>query len=86
MASRDERDLRGDRFESEIRTSEQQALSKVNSRKGLPFCERCRTAFEEISRTCPRCEKKTMGYLRMIPEDMREQARENAIRRARRGL
>lgn len=78
-----EDDGRRERFESAIRDSERAKLDLVSTRKGLPFCNRCKTPFEEISRTCPKCETKTMGYIRNIPEKHLEEANRNAIRRAR---
>ncbi len=85
MPSRERRrefDLRSSRFESEIRDGEL-AKGVLRNRDRLPYCNNCHRAFEEISKNCPRCEKKTMGYIKPIPERHVEEARRNALRRAR---
>lgn len=81
---RRELDVRSDRFESEIRSPEQHRLAQlVGTRKGLPQCAACGKTFEEYSRYCPRCDKPTMGRIKPIPQEFKEQARAGALRRAR---
>ena len=81
LSRRREIDLRSDRLESEIRVSE---LGKINkTSKGLPYCENCQRPFEEASIYCPRCDKKTMGYIREIPSQYIEEAKRNELKRAR---
>lgn len=80
---RREVDVRASRLESEIRSPEQvRAVALVNSRKGLPQCSLCGKTFEEYSRYCPRCDKPTMGRIKPIPQDLRQQAKAGALRRA----
>lgn len=89
LQRRRESDFRGERLESEIRTPERQlALDKVqSSRKGLMYCNRCQTSFEENSRYCPKCDRKDeTGYIRPIPQDLLAQARSRAIDRSKRRL
>lgn len=85
MPSRERRrefDLRSGRFESEIRDAEMAKGVLVN-RTQLPKCSRCNRVFEEISKVCPRCETRTMGYIRPIPEKYLDEARRNSLRRLR---
>lgn len=82
LARRREVDLRSDRLESEVRDQELYKL-RLGADKGLPYCSKCRRAFEEKSRYCPRCDTKTMGLVKMIPEQFREEARRKALARAR---
>lgn len=82
-ARRLEVDLRADRFESEVRQSHLQDPAFAAKRKFQ--CGKCGRMFEEKSRTCPRCESRTMGELRRIPDHHLEEARRNSIRRAKEG-
>lgn len=71
-----EADLRGGRFESEVRMVELQSPDLWNNRKALGFCRRCGKAFEERSRTCPRCDKKDqMGYITHLSNEEAERSR-----------
>lgn len=83
---RKEEDIRAGRFESQMRTSEMQKL-KYNEAGTLQSkvyqCRKCGNAFEERSRHCPRCDSRTMGELRPIPEGQRQEAQRKAIERAR---
>lgn len=81
LQRRREVDIRGDRFESEIRDNEF-AQEQLRARKSLPYCPNCQRAFEEKSRYCPRCDKKTMGLLKPIPDQFKEEARRKALERA----
>ena len=81
---RRELDGRGQRFESEIRSTELQSKNLWANRERLYTCSRCGHAFEERSRHCPRCDTKSMGYLTPIPEQYREEANRKAIARAQR--
>ena len=84
---RRERDGRGGRFESEVRTADLARGLLLHGGK-LPFCQRCGSAFEERSKVCPRCDRKTdMGYLTQIPAEFVDQANSRALRtiRERRG-
>lgn len=75
-------DSRNGRFESEIRSSEM--AKGLIGQRGLYTCSKCHRPFEERSKTCPRCDTKTMCEVRMIPEKHLEEARRKAIERARR--
>lgn len=79
---RDAEDSRAERLESHIRHNESAERAFVN-RGSLPQCGLCKRVFEEKSRYCPFCDKKTMGLIKPIPERFREEALRGAIRRAR---
>lgn len=49
------------------------------------MCRGCGRMFEERSRTCPRCDKRTMGEIKPIRERDLDEAARNAIRRAKEG-
>ena len=83
LSRRREADLRGDRLESEVRQEEFQDPRFAAQRKFM--CSRCHHLYEEKSRNCPRCDKRTMGELKPLPSPHREEARRNALRRARAG-
>lgn len=80
LSRRREADLRSDRFESEVRQSDMQDPSFAAKRKFM--CSGCGYMFEEKSRNCPRCDKRTMGELKPIPSQHLEEARRNSIKRA----
>lgn len=80
---RREEDHRADRLESEVRQSDMEATGFAAARKFM--CRGCGHLYEEKSKNCPRCDKKTMGELKPIPERHLEEAHRNAIRRARAG-
>ncbi len=80
---RREDDGRADRLESEVRSVEAQDPRFAAARKFM--CKGCGHLFEERSRTCPRCDKKTMGELKPIPEKYLSEARRGAFRRAKDG-
>ncbi len=50
------------------------------------MCSNCKHMYEEKSRNCPRCDRKSMGELKQIPERHLEEARRNAIRRLKEGV
>lgn len=83
LSRRREQDGRAGRFESEVRSTEAQDPKFAGKKKFM--CSRCRNMFEERSRTCPRCETRSMGELKQIPERHLDQARRGAIARARAG-
>jgi rRNA maturation endonuclease Nob1 len=67
--SKREEDVRADRFESEVRTSELLSLQKKikqGERFKLYKCSNCDRLYEERSITCPRCGTRTMGEIRRI--------------------
>ncbi len=78
---RREQDGRAGRFESEVRTVDIQDPSFAAKRKFM--CSGCRQMFEERSRVCPRCDKKTMGELKPLTPS--ESERKRSIERARAG-
>lgn len=80
LNKRREFDSRSERFESEIRD---QGDANALVGKGLYSCSKCRRPFEERSKYCPRCDSKTMGEIKPIPERHLEEARRNAIKKAR---
>lgn len=80
LSRRREFDGRADRFESEVRSSEMRSEQFQNQRKFM--CSKCHVMFEERSRTCPRCESRTMGELKPIPEKYMDEAQRGAIARA----
>lgn len=80
LSRRRETDSRADRLESEVRVQELTASSYVAQRKFQ--CGRCKRLYEERSRTCPRCDARTMGELKPIPERHLDEAQRNAVRRA----
>lgn len=53
-------DLRGERFESEIRMSD---LTSGKGFKKVYMCSNCHKIFAERSSWCPRCGTKTMGWI-----------------------
>lgn len=83
LSRRRERDARADRFESQIRTPE--LLDPKFAEKRKFMCSGCGYMFEERSKVCPRCDKKTMGELKPIPEQHLAEAQRNAVRRAKEG-
>ncbi len=50
------------------------------------MCSGCKHMYEEKSRICPRCDKKTMGELKPIPERHLDEAQRNAVRRLKEGV
>ena len=75
-------DGRGERFESEVRMTEFQNPKSIMRERGrLYVCGRCGHAYEEKSRHCPRCDRKSMGFLAPIPEKHIEEARRKAVER-----
>lgn len=86
LARRREMDLRSQRFESEVRISDMQKMkaSPTHLINRTYKCSRCHHLFEERSRYCPRCDTKSMGEIKAIPEQHRQRANENAVRRLRR--
>lgn len=80
---RREQDGRADRFESEVRQSEMTSPEFKAKRKFM--CSVCRNMYEERSRVCPRCDRKTMGELKQIPSRHLDEARRGAIARAKAG-
>lgn len=80
LSRRRETDGRAERLESEVRQGEMQAPDFAGKRKFQ--CSECKHLYEEKSRNCPRCDKKTMGELKQIPERHLDEARRNAMRRA----
>lgn len=82
LARRREVDLRAPRLESEI--SDPQVTAELLRRKGrVAMCTHCGHAFEEESKTCPRCDRKDgMGFVRPIPEKHQDEAFRGALRRA----
>lgn len=81
LSRRRETDSRADRLESHVRSQEYQNLKFAEQRKFQ--CGSCKRLFEEKSRNCPFCDRHTMGELKPIPERHLEEARRNAMRRAR---
>lgn len=81
--SRREWDSRGGRLESEVRSHEMTDPKFREARKFM--CSKCQHMYEERSRYCPRCDTKSMGELKQIPERHLEEAARNAIRRAKAG-
>ncbi len=75
-------DGRHERLESEVRVSEMQGKDFAGSRKFL--CQQCGHVYQEKSRNCPRCDKRTMAEIRPIPDRDLDEARRNARRRAER--
>jgi rubrerythrin len=68
--SRYEEDIRRERVESEIRSSD---LEKIKPNQRLFTCTKCGRLFEEKSRFCPFCSRegltqKTMAEIKPIPE------------------
>lgn len=86
LSRRREEDMRAGRFESEARVSDFGKIQAGPSGLSRPIfkCSQCGKTFLERSRHCPRCDTRTMGEIRPIPEKYREQLRENEIRRIRR--
>ena len=90
-ARRREMDLRSTRFESEFRVSELQRLRSApegmkdshGTAKRVYTCSNCQHIFEERSRVCPRCDTRTMGEIRPIPERLREEALRKSVERLR---
>jgi len=76
---RKETDIRAERFESEVRMSDLQRLAKENRKRYM--CSNCNKMFEERSVVCPRCEKKTMNEIRIVPEQFRDSYKEREIKR-----
>jgi len=63
---RNEEDVRAGRLESEVRASDlqrMQATVKAGGKVKFYQCSNCHRLFEERSRTCPRCDTRTMGSL-----------------------
>lgn len=83
LSRRRENDGRGERLESEVRQSEMMNPSFVGKRKFM--CSKCSHMYEEKSRNCPRCDSRTMGELRPIPERYLDEAQRGGIRRAKEG-
>ena len=83
LSRRREMDQRSSRFESEFTISQLSKLtaSPTRIREKLFKCGKCNHLYAERSRHCPRCDKKTMGELRPIPERERMRLKENEIRR-----
>lgn len=79
LSRRREVDHRAERLESEVRHSEAQDKSFAEKRKFM--CSSCKHMYEERSRNCPRCDKKTMGEIKQIPERHLDEAHRNAVRR-----
>lgn len=74
---RESQDMRGDRFESQVRMSD---MEKPTPTKQIITCSRCHHVFQEKSRTCPYCETRTMGTLTMIPDKHLEEAKRRELR------
>jgi anaerobic ribonucleoside-triphosphate reductase len=71
-------------LESELGANELQGQNIWKTKASLTYCNRCKRAFEEKSRVCPRCDKKDeMGKIAPIPEKYQEQAYQRALREAR---
>lgn len=66
-----------------MRQAEFQDPAYASKRKFM--CSVCGHLFEERSRVCPRCDKKTMGELKPIPAQHLDEARRKSIERARAG-
>lgn len=79
LSRRRETDNRAERLESEVRSSEMEAPGFQAKRKFM--CSGCGHLYEEKSRNCPRCDKKTMGEIKQIRERDLDEAHRNAIRR-----
>lgn len=79
---RDAVDSRSDRLESHIRFGEMAKDTLIN-RGELPQCANCKRVFEEKSKHCPFCDRKTMGLIKPIPEKHLDEARRKALREAR---
>lgn len=78
---RREADLRGERLESEVRREDMDRPAYAGARKFM--CSRCKHLYEERSRSCPRCDSRTMGELKpMNPSDAE---RKKSLDRARAG-
>ena len=84
LSRRREEDVRSGRLESVIRSPERTiAVDKVNTRKGLNFCNRCKLAFEEEGKYCPRCDRKDeTGHIKAVPVEYREQWHTKELRKA----
>lgn len=80
---RREFDIRADRFESEVRHVDMARKDFPSARKFV--CMKCNRMYEERSRNCPRCDSHTMAEIKRIPDRLQEEARRNAIRRAKAG-
>lgn len=80
LSRRRDEDGRRERLESEVRSQDMQAKDFAAKRKFQ--CIRCGHMYEERSRYCPRCDTHTMGELRPIDSQHIEEARRNALRRA----
>lgn len=87
MPSRDRRrefDSRAPRFESEIRTGDFQSLCRDGRIvKKIYMCSNCHRSFEERSRNCPRCDRKSMGEIRHLNADDAAQAKRKSLERLR---
>lgn len=83
LQRRREEDIRGQRFESEIRNVEMpEAMKKIHERKGLLYCTRTGKTFEEHSQVCPRCDKKDcLRRIKSVPGEFLDQFRNRAIRK-----
>lgn len=82
LSRRRDTDSRNGRFESEMLANDMSDGTALKAAHKYQ-CSQCGKAFMERSLNCPRCDKKTMGELKLIPEQYRMRAREGAIRRAR---
>ncbi len=83
LSRRREADGRAERLESEVRSVEAENPKFAAARKFM--CRGCGHLFEERSKICPRCDKKTMGELKPIPERFLSEAQRGAVRRAKEG-
>ncbi len=84
LSRRRESDVRGERLESEVRDVDATRSDFAAARKFM--CSRCKHLYEEKSRNCPRCDSRTMGELKQIPEKNLDEAHRNAVRRLKQGV
>jgi hypothetical protein len=83
LSRRREDDGRADRLESEVRGTELMDPRFQKARKFM--CSVCHHMYEEKSRTCPRCDRKTMCEIRPMTPTPGEMDRSIARARAHRG-
>ncbi len=85
LSRRREQDFRAERLESEL--GDPQAAQRLYQQRGtLQVCQACGHAYEEYSKHCPRCDRKTMATLKPIPSQHLAEAERNALRRSRERL
>jgi rubrerythrin len=83
-ARRAEEDIRAGRFESTIGTADLKKLySDGRLKQKVYMCGQCHTPYEEKSRVCPRCDKRTMGEIVPMRESEIELNRKKSLERIR---